>query len=277
MIESTSHVPRFVYGGDRQIGVDVLRFLQQQGAEPLGLLLPEPGQGSHSEELRSIFPYIESRCVWQGRFYRDPAVLEALQSLELDYIVCIHLPTLIPRSVLSIPKHGVLNSHPAFLPYNRGWHSAVWSILDGTPFGATLHFMSEVVDAGDIVHQKALEKRPTDTGDTLYKRALALEFDVFREAWPSLASFSYTRTPQREEIATCRKMKELAYSHLQELDLHALIRIRDLIDRLRALTTNRVSESAFFTENGTKYRIQISIVKAEEREAQTRSGRPDIG
>ncbi len=119
--------------GDRQIGVDVLRFLQQQGAEPLGLLLPEPGQGSHSEELRSIFPYIESRCVWQGRFYRDPAVLEALQSLELDYIVCIHLPTLIPRSVLSIPKHGVLNSHPAFpavqrrLAFRRvvdsGWHT----------------------------------------------------------------------------------------------------------------------------------------------------------
>ncbi len=107
--------------------------------------------------------------------------------------------------------------------------------------------MSEVVDAGDnCPPESTSKKRPTDTGDTLYKRALALEFDVFREAWPSLASFSYTRTPQREEIATCRKMKELAYSHLQELDLHALIRIRDLIDRLRALTTNRVSESALF-------------------------------
>jgi methionyl-tRNA formyltransferase len=259
-----SHLPRVVYGGDRQLAVDVLRFLHQQRLKPLGLLLPEQGKGSHTEGLLSLCPHLDASRIWYGKCFHDPAVLNALQSLELDYIFCIHLPTFIPKSVLEIPRHGVLNLHPAYLPYNRGWHSAVWSILEGTPFGATLHFMSDGLDEGDIVHQKCLDKKPNDTGDSLYKRAMELEFEVFREAWPAIASFSYTKTPQRHDLATRHKIKDLAASGIQQLDPNAIMPVANLLDRLRALTTNRLDEASFLMDKGRKYRIQVSITEVAE-------------
>jgi methionyl-tRNA formyltransferase len=259
-----SRLPRVVYGGDRQIAVNVLRFLHEQQLRPLGLLLPEQGRGSHTEQLLSLCPHLDASRIWYGKYFSDPTVLDTLGSLEIDYIFCIHLSTFIPKNVLEIPKHGVLNLHPAYLPYNRGWHSAVWSILEGTPFGATLHFMSDRLDEGDIVHQKSLGKRPNDTGDSLYKRAMELEFEVFREAWPALASFSYTRTPQRHDLATRHKIKDLAASGVQELDPNSTMSVRDVLDRLRALTTNRPDEASFFMDKGCKYRIQVSITEVAE-------------
>jgi methionyl-tRNA formyltransferase len=256
--------PRIVYGGDRQLGVDILRFLAGQQLKPLGLLLPAPEHSTHSEQLRSLCPHLDAGRIWYGKFFQDQAALDALRSLDLDYIICVRLSTLMPRSVLEIPRHGVLNMHPAYLPYNRGWHSAVWSILEGTPFGATLHFMSEKVDAGDIVHQKKVEKRPDDTGDSLYKRAMALEPELFREAWPALSNFTYSRTPQLPESATTHKVKDLAASGLQRLDLDSVAPIGDLIDRLRALTTNRLDEAAFFVKDGRKYQVNVSITEMAE-------------
>jgi methionyl-tRNA formyltransferase len=260
----SGRLPRVVYGGDRQLAVDALHFLHEQQLKPLGLLLPEQGKGSHTGELLSLCPHLDASHIWYGKCFRDPAVLNTLQSLELDYILCIHLPTFIPRSVLEIPKHGVLNLHPAYLPYNRGWHSAVWSILEGTPFGATLHFMSDGLDEGDIVHQKCLDKRPNDTGDSLYKKAMELEFEVFKEAWPAIASFSYTRTPQRQDLATRHNIKDLAASGIQQLDPNSKMPVKILLDRLRALTTNRLDEASFFMEKGRKYRIRISITEVAD-------------
>ena len=77
-----------------------------------------------------------------------------LEQLSLDYIICVHFPYIVPREILSIPKYGVTNLHPAYLPYNLGWHTPSWAILENTPIGATLHYMDECVDTGDIIHQK---------------------------------------------------------------------------------------------------------------------------
>jgi methionyl-tRNA formyltransferase len=71
----------------------------------------------------------------------------------------------------------VLNLHPV-LPYNKGWNTPSWAILDNTTYGATLHFMTEALDEGDIIHQKKLEIVFADTANTLYQKALELEKEV---------------------------------------------------------------------------------------------------
>jgi methionyl-tRNA formyltransferase len=131
--------------------------------------------------------------------------------------------------------------------------------LDKTPHGATLHFMDEKIDTGDIVHQKELVVSLADTGDTLYKRALCLELEVFKEAWPHLVNRSYTRRPQQEHLQTTHKRKDLALQAVQKIDLDATVRAGDLIDKMRALTTNHSEEASYFVVDGRKYFIQIAI------------------
>ena len=159
-----------------------------------------------------------------------------------------------------MPKHGVINLHPAYLPYNRGWHTPTWAIWEGTPYGATLHFMDEGIDTGDVIHQKQIQVLPKDTADTLYKRVLSLEFEVFKEAWTSVVSGSYSRKPQSVREGSTHKASDIA--SLQFIDLNKRVKAKNLIRLLRALTTNNVGDGAYFEVDGQRYQIQLYISKS---------------
>lgn len=133
-------VLRVGFAGDRYIAVWVLDFLLSRGVRPLALLLPEEAKASHAQALRSQCEYLSERNILIGGHFREPAGLEKLRDLRLDYILGIHFPYIVPESVLGVSGLGFVNLHPAFLPFNRGWHTPTWALLEGTPAGETLHF-----------------------------------------------------------------------------------------------------------------------------------------
>ncbi len=249
---------RFAFAGDRQLAVDCLHFLLDGGDRPDVLMVSAPDRASHADELIAVAELDDDR-VLVGREFREPLGLDLLRSLELDLVVGIHFPYIVPTEVLAIPSVGVVNLHPALLPHNRGWHTANWAILDGTPIGATLHFMDDGVDTGDIVAQAELDVRPQDTAHTLYGRLLDLEYEVFTEAWPLLASGSPPRTPQPTTGGSAHNQSDLGDPAVSRLDLEAEAPIGETLRRLRALTTNDVGEAAYFEVDGRRYRVQVSI------------------
>ncbi|MFH1640323.1 MAG: formyltransferase family protein [Chloroflexota bacterium] len=250
---------RIVYGGDRDISVRVLEFLRGESVRPLVLMVAGEKRASHSHELRTMCSHLPDTMILRGTAFRSDAGRKLLRQLEPDYIICVHFPYLIPKEVLKIPRYGVLNLHPACLPYNRGWHTATWAIMDKTPYGATLHFMSEELDAGDIICRREIRIQPGDTADSLYRRVKRLELEVFKEAWPSLVSGSYHRQPQTSQEGTDHKKEDI--KSIQPVDLNMKVVTGDFIRRLRALTTNDVKEAAFFEYDGKKYYLQIKITE----------------
>ena len=256
-------LPRVVFAGDREIAVRVLRLIKQQGVMPLALLLVEQARASHRDDLWWLCYELREDYFLEGTAFRSEAGLKLLKELAPDYIICVHFPYIFPPEVLSIPKVGVLNLHPAYLPWNRGWHTPTWAIREGTPYGATLHFMSEEVDAGDIIHQKRVRILPDDTADRLYKRVMKLEYEVFKEAWPSIADGTFTRKPQDLSAGTFHRKEDI--KTIQRLDLDEVSKAEDVIRRLRALTTNDIEEAAYFEVNGKKHRVQIKFPEKEKQ------------
>jgi methionyl-tRNA formyltransferase len=254
--------PRFAFAGDRDIAVRVLEYLLSQGHRPLALLLPPAGEDSHGHALRALCPFLDESHVLRGSAFREPEGLSLLEGLSLHYVVGVHFPAMVPPEVLALPREGVLNLHPAFLPWNRGWHTPSWAILDGTPAGATLHFMDAGVDSGEVVHQRRLEVTPADTAHTLYARMKALELEVFREAWPALAAGRAHRRPQRGGGSLHRRAELLA-PEVQRLELDRPTTARELLRHLRALTTNRWDEAAYFERGGRRYRVQVTVREDE--------------
>ncbi|HEY6627523.1 MAG TPA: formyltransferase family protein [Acidimicrobiia bacterium] len=249
---------RFAFAGDRQSAVSCLSILLETDAHPEALLVSGPDRATHDEVLREMSGLPSDR-VLVGREFREPAGIELLGSLDLDYVIGVHFPYIVPDEVLAIPRIGVLNLHPALLPYNRGWHTPSWAILDGTPIGATLHFMDSGLDTGDIVAQVELEIRPEDTAHTLYSRLLQLEVDLFRQAWPLLASGSPPRQAQSAAGGSSHNRVDLASDSVRRLDLEASVPVKDLLRTLRALTTNDRGEAAYFEVDGRRYTVQVNI------------------
>jgi methionyl-tRNA formyltransferase len=249
------------FAGDRQLSLDVLAYLVDQGVRPVALLVPAERRATHASLLISICAHLKDDCVLHGTEFREDSGIGLLRSLDIDFVISVHFPYVVPENALSVAKHGWVNLHPALLPYNRGWHTPTWTILDGTPAGATLHFMDAGLDTGDVIHQRAVEVGHEDTADTLYQKLLAAELDVFREAWPSLSDGTYSRCPQDPQACTTHTRQDLRSSRVQYLDLSAVRPVGDVLRQLRALTTSRLDEAAFFEDSGgRRYRVQVRIV-----------------
>ena len=252
---------RFVFAGDRDIAVWALDYLVSRGDLPVALLLPDRERATHASELRRLCGHLPKDLIFEGRAFREEAAVSALQALECDLVLGVHFPYIVPHEVLRVPRFGVLNLHPAYLPYNRGWHTPSWAILDDTPYGATLHFMDSGVDTGDIVHRKQILISPGDTADDLYGRVKRLELEVLTEAWPAIAAGDIERRPQPAEAGTAHKRAELFSPEVQELDPHEVRRVGDVLRTLRALTTNRTEEAAYFEADGRRFRVQVKIAE----------------
>jgi len=76
--------------------------------------------------------------------------LPLIRALQPDLIVSMTFPYRIPPELISLPRYGAVNLHPAPLPYYRGPNPARL-IYDGFPtLGATLHRTEEEFDTGVI-------------------------------------------------------------------------------------------------------------------------------
>ena len=247
------------YAGDRFISVEILSFILEQGITPSVLLVSNLNRASHRDELISLCNHLDDSHIINGSEIRKPETIEKIKQENLDYLICVHFPYIIPSEILNLPRIGVLNLHPAFLPFNRGWNTPSWAILDNTPYGATLHFIDESLDTGDIICQKLLEISVTDTADSLYKKVLTLEKDVFLEAWLSLVDMTFERKSQKSLVGSAHKKNDL--KTIQKIALDEKMESRRFIDILRALTTNDIEEAAYFEIDGERYRLQLTITK----------------
>lgn len=245
---------KYGFAGNRDIALSLLKFLVEKGYKPSFLIINSNDSEEYNEKLINI-SQLDSGNIFCIKGNLD---IKYLIKYDVDYIFGIHFPYIIKNELLDLPKIGFLNLHPAYLPYNKGWHTPSWAILDDTLYGATLHFMSEEIDEGDIISQQELEILPTHTANSLYKDVLQLEEDVFKKALPKLISLRPTRYKQNSS-GTSHNRKDL--SKLQEINLDKDVNPRQLIDKLRALTTNDIEEAAYFIEDGKKYRINIEITE----------------
>jgi len=80
-------------------------------------------------------------------------------------------------------KGRVLNIHPAILPSFPGLHSQRQAVEYGVKYsGCTVHFADEGVDTGPIIIQGIVKVHDNDTEETLSKRILRKEHQIYPKA-----------------------------------------------------------------------------------------------
>lgn len=257
--KATPH-PAFLFAGDRAIAVAALELLiMEYGHIPRVLCVSDRPGASHATQLEQIFRDAGGTEIIQGSQLASDREVARLDALGLDFALSVHFPEIVRRPALHAVRLGWLNLHPAYLPYNRGWHTPSWAILDDTPAGATIHVMVEDLDAGPILAQQRVEVRPSDTAHLLYQRILAAEARLLRATWPEIAAGEWELTTNELKLGTAHRKSDLLDPELQRLDRASETTVGALIDRLRALTTNDITEAAYVEQDGIRYRITVRI------------------
>lgn len=180
---------------------------------------------------------------------------QVVEALKTSYIVfSIHCKQLFPKELVQNTK--CINVHPGYNPYNRGWYPQVFSIINKTIIGATIHEIDEQLDHGSIIAREEVEKFEVDTSLTLYNRILDKEIELLQENIASIMSLSYTTIlPEIEGKLYLKK----DFNELCNLDLDENLTMKDAINKLRALTHGEYKNAYFFDSNGKKVFLSINL------------------
>ena len=127
-----------------------------------------------------------------GRTHPDPEdldreIVDVLLEHDVNLVILAgYMKKIGPVTLATFPGH-VLNIHPGLLPdfggqgmYGRRVHEAVLAAGAGST-GATVHVVDAIYDNGPILAQKKIRVKKTDTADTLARRVLALEHELYVE------------------------------------------------------------------------------------------------
>jgi methionyl-tRNA formyltransferase len=127
----------------------------------------------------------------------EAALADRVAALEPDFIFSFYCRQMIGARILDAARRGALNMHGSLLPAYRGRAPVNWAVIRSeTSTGATLHYMTDKPDAGDIVDQEAVPILPDDTAfDVFTKIAVVAEIVLWRSL-PALIAGSARRVPQ---------------------------------------------------------------------------------
>jgi methionyl-tRNA formyltransferase len=196
----------------------------------------------------------------------DLRTLEGIQriaQLKAEMGVSVMFGYLLKPDVLGLLPKGCINLHPSYLPYNRGAYPNVWSIVDQTPAGVTLHYVDEGIDTGDIIRQKKVPVLGTDTGETLYHKLETAGLQLLRESWADIQAGRIERTPQLCESGTSHKAGDTA--QIDEIRLAEPYPAEDLLNILRARTFPP-HKGAFIRSAGRKVFVRIQFEEESDRQ-----------
>lgn len=119
---------------------------------------------------------------------RMDAILTHLDGENTDLVVLAGYLSILPHKIIEKYRRRIINIHPALLPkhggrecYGMNVHNQV--IADGdTESGATVHYVDEGIDTGEIILQKKVPVLPGDSPADLQKRVLEVEHEILPAA-----------------------------------------------------------------------------------------------
>ncbi len=151
---------------------------------------------TNNKNTLGLYEWLKARMA--VHIFSEPVVREQVAELKPDLIVSYNYNYLIGRDVIQYMEQKVINLHISLLPWNRGASPNIWSFVDGTPKGVTIHQVNEGLDKGNILYQrKCFFDEKVETFENTYYQLHKEIQDLFKEKWEEIMSMEW---PLKEPI-----------------------------------------------------------------------------
>lgn len=113
----------------------------------------------------------------------DQELMQLIDSFDPDYVVLAGFMRILSREFVQHYANRLINIHPSLLPKFKGMHTHKRAIDAGeTEHGASVHFVTEELDAGPVILQAKVPVMADDTEETLAARVLIEEHKLYPDA-----------------------------------------------------------------------------------------------
>ncbi len=106
------------------------------------------------------------------------------QSQSFDAIISYTYKYLLCDRYIDMVNGNAVNIHISYLPWNRGANPNQWSVIENTPKGVTMHYMTNMLDGGDIISQELVSISEMDTLASSYLRLHQSALGLLKKTFP---------------------------------------------------------------------------------------------
>ncbi len=235
---------------DGIVGFKIAQYLSKQYPGDLFLIV--------TIKKNNIYKFFKKNGFNVLAFESEEIILKKLNHKEVDLGILAWWPNIIRSPLIDYPKQGFLNTHPSFLPYNRGKHFSFWAIVEQAPFGVSIHCVSNNIDSGDIIAQKEINYNWCDNGESLYYKSQEEMLNLFIKTYPSLHMGCLSKKKQDMSKGSYHLSCEI--EEASKINLDDLYTGRDILNKLRARTFSG-HPSCWFEDENIVYDVSIEINK----------------
>ncbi|PCK09035.1 MAG: formyl transferase [Alteromonadaceae bacterium] len=129
--------------------------------------------------------------------YSDKITPQVLSKCSFDLLISYGYRYILSPETLAHFPNSAINLHISLLPWNRGADPNLWSFVENTPKGVTIHHIDEGLDTGDIIAQTELNfVNPQETLSSSYAKLHNAIQSLFKVHWHDIRSRTAPRKAQ---------------------------------------------------------------------------------
>lgn len=153
-----------IFLGNHTVGVIVLKELLKSSCVRAVFAYPDHQEDGVIYDSVKDFARLNNVDVYQPIGVAESEWQDVFSGLAADMIVVADYKYLVSNKLLACTRLGGINFHPSLLPLYRGRAPVNWAIINGErSVGLTVHQMTDLVDAGDILYQCEIPVGAEDT------------------------------------------------------------------------------------------------------------------
>ena len=126
---------------------------------------------------------IEKKIVNFNNNFAENKILNYINKKNIKFICLAGFMKILSRNFLKKFKGKIVNIHPSLLPKYKGLNTYKRALKNKEKFaGCTVHYVTAKLDSGKIILQKKVKIRKKDTINSLKKKVLKKEHQLYPSA-----------------------------------------------------------------------------------------------
>lgn len=124
--------------------------------------------------------------------YSEPLSVEFVKQIKPQWILSYNYVHFIKEDVIDYMEGNIINMHISMLPWNRGASPNIWSFIENTPKGVTIHQIDKGLDTGAILYQQECEfDISQESFASSYQKLNDAITCLFKNKWNDIKSGNY--------------------------------------------------------------------------------------
>ena len=126
---------------------------------------------------------IEKKIVNFNNNFAENKILDYINKKNIKFICLAGFMKILSKNFIKKFKGKIVNIHPSLLPKYKGLNTHKRALKNKEKFsGCTVHYVTNKLDSGKIILQKKVKIKKNDTVNSLKKKVLKKEYQIYPSA-----------------------------------------------------------------------------------------------